>query len=175
MAVAHGGQPIAGFASGVAHPLGGLDHVLAMVAVGLWAARCGGSSRWLMPAAFVTAMLAGGAAALAGLSLPLVELGIVGSVCLLGAAVAIGARPSIGAAVTIVGLVGTLHGYAHGAEIPAGAAVVAYGAGFALATASLHAMGLAIGVASTGVAGVRLARAGGGMIALAGLAMLAAL
>ncbi len=170
-ALAHGGPTSGGLVAGLAHPLGGIDHLLAMVAVGLWASRQGGRFWLLIPIAFVAMMLTGGAAALAGLPLPLVELGIAGSLCLLGLAVMLDARPPLGAALAVVGALAVLHGHAHGAEIPAGATAVAYGLGFALATAGLHGLGIGLGWAFKGALGVRLA--GGGALALVGLWLLA--
>ena len=145
-AFAHPGHDhVATFAAGVAHPLGGLDHLLAMVSVGLWAALRGGKAVWAWPLAFVGAMLAGGALGMAGIVLPLVEPAILASVIVLGVLTAAAIRAPIAAGASLIALFGLAHGYAHGAEAPAGAAV-AYAAGFAIATAGLHLAGLGAGL-----------------------------
>jgi urease accessory protein len=151
-ASAHGLGSV-GFAAGLAHPLFGLDHLLAMVAVGLWAGRIGGQARWLVPLAFLTAMLLG---SLLALELPLVETGIVGSVVILGLLVAVAPKLPLWVPTLVVGLFAVLHGHAHGTELSGGAATI----GFLLATAALHGLGLALpytrwlglGVAMAGVA-----------------------
>ncbi len=170
-ALAHTGLAASGFASGFVHPFGGLDHVLAMFAVGLWAARLGGRATWAVPAAFVVVMAAGAAAAMVGLALPPVEVGVAGSLLVLGAVIALDARLSLASALPLVAVLAVFHGFAHGAE----AAGAAYGLGFALATAALHGLGLACGFLANRLAAPRPVRAGGGAIALAGLWMLAAL
>ena len=174
-ALAHTGTGAgAGFAVGFGHPLGGLDHVLAMVAVGVLAAQAGGRSLWLVPAAFVAMMIVGGALAMGGIAVPFVEIGILGSVVLLGAVVAFGRRMPLAAAMALVGLLAVFHGQAHGFEMPASASGLAYGFGFAAATALLHAIGAGLGI-SVQRASDRLApvavRAGGAAIATAGLAL----
>ncbi|HKL55476.1 MAG: HupE/UreJ family protein [Roseovarius sp.] len=131
------------FMAGVTHPLFGLDHVLAMIAVGLWAAQIGGRALWQVPTAFVGAMLAGFGLALAGLPLPLVEPMILASIMLLGLVVALALRPSAGWAMALVGALALFHGHAHGGELGS-AAALQFGAGFALATAGLHLVGLAV-------------------------------
>ena len=147
-ALAHPGLADAhGFAQGFAHPLGGLDHLLAMVAVGIFAWQLGGRALWLVPGAFLLAMAAGGALAMEGVALPLVEFGIAASVVVLGAIVALGVRAPLAVAMALVGLFAVFHGSAHATEMPLGVAGVAYGAGFLLATALLHAAGIALGVA----------------------------
>ncbi|MFD1913744.1 HupE/UreJ family protein [Halodurantibacterium flavum] len=134
----------AGFGAGFSHPLHGADHILAMVAVGLWAASVGGRALWALPAAFVGAMVMGFGVALGGMTLPLVEPMILGSVIVLGLALALAMRLSLAASAAIVALFGVFHGFAHGQEMGAGGAA-AFGAGFALATAMLHAGGVALG------------------------------
>jgi len=132
------------FAAGFTHPLFGLDHVLAMIAVGLWAALAGGRAIWGLPTAFVGAMVLGFVLALAGLPLPMVEPMILTSVVVLGALVALAARLSLFLSAALVGVFGLFHGYAHGGEI--GSAVeLGYAAGFIIATALLHAAGVLIG------------------------------
>jgi urease accessory protein len=177
LALAHSGHgdPL-GFAHGFAHPLGGLDHVLAMIAVGLLAAHLGGRALWLVPASFVAVMALAGALGAAGMALPLVELGIAASVVVLGLAVALRVNLPTVAAMALVGFFAVFHGQAHGAEMPAAASALAYGVGFLAATALLHGVGLALGslLGSTGAAfGRRVVQAGGGAMALAGVALLA--
>ncbi|WP_374444169.1 HupE/UreJ family protein [Stella sp.] len=164
----HGG----GFAGGFLHPAGGLDHVLAMVMVGVLAWQIGGRARWLVPAAFVAVMALGGLAGAAGVALPLVEAGIALSVVALGLAIATGARWPVAAAMGMAGLFAVFHGHAHGAEMPAGTGAAAYAAGFLAATALLHGAGLALG-ALVGRAGMAAVRGAGAAAALAGVAILA--
>jgi urease accessory protein len=143
-ALAH---PVAGSAHGALHglfhPMTGADHVLAMFAVGLWAAQRGGRDVWRLPLVFVGTMLAAGAAGMAGLPLPAVEAGIMASVLLLGAAVAFAVHVPAAAAVPAVALFAVFHGHAHGSEMPAALSGAAYGLGFAAATTLLHAAGIA--------------------------------
>lgn len=163
-----------GFAAGFVHPVGGVDHALAMVAVGWLASRLGGWALPLVPAAFLGVMAFGGALALGGIGLPFVEIGIGLSVVAFGAALAWPRDlPAAGIAL-LVGGFAIFHGHAHGAEMPADASGLAYGAGFLLATALLHALGIAIGIATARVAAGRRfapATAGAGC-ALAGIALL---
>jgi urease accessory protein len=170
-ALAHPGHGDAlGFAHGFLHPVGGLDHVLAMVAVGLFAANLGGRALWAVPASFMALMAAGGALGMAGFGLPYVETGIALSVLVLGAVVALGARWPVGAAMALVGAFAIFHGHAHGAEMPPDASGAAYAAGFVAATGLLHLAGIAIGLA---VRSVAVRRLGGAAVALAGVALLA--
>lgn len=144
-ALAHtGAGQVAGMAAGFAHPLTGLDHVLAMVAVGVLAAQQGGRAVWFVPAAFVAMIVASAFLGVAGVALPFVELGIVGSVIVLGAVVAAGRRMQLSAAMTLVGALAVFHGHAHGTEMPVDANGLAYGTGFVLATALLHVVGLSM-------------------------------
>ncbi|MCO5063517.1 MAG: HupE/UreJ family protein [Rhizobiaceae bacterium] len=165
-----------GFVHGFWHPLSGADHLLAMIAVGMFAASLGGRALWLVPAAFVAMMAIGGMVGIAGIPLPFVEIGIGASVVVLGLAVALNWSLSILAAMTLVGFFAVFHGHAHGTEMPVAASGLTYGLGFILATATLHALGIAIGL-GIGSVGARLSRfnsqAGGGAMALAGLGMLA--
>lgn len=142
-AFAHAGAPGHDLAYGFAHPLGGLDHMLAMVAVGTLAAIMGGRAIWALPLSFVTMMLAGFALGMMYPSLPLAELGIVLSIIAIGGAVAWAGPISLAAAMPLVGAFSVFHGYAHGAEAPVEAALLPYVAGFVIATALLHAGGLA--------------------------------
>ncbi|WP_336081669.1 HupE/UreJ family protein [Thalassospira sp. CH_XMU1448-2] len=177
-ALAHtGAGTVSGFASGFGHPVGGLDHLLAMVAVGILASQQGGKSIWLLPLSFVAMMIVGGILGAASVALPLVELGIVGSVIVLGAVIGLGKHLPTGAAMALVGLFAVFHGHAHGTEMPTTASGVEYGVGFALATVALHAVGLGLGLTVKQIAQktaqVAL-RAGGGAIAAAGVFLLAA-
>jgi urease accessory protein len=160
-----------GFGSGFAHPLHGLDHILAMVAVGLWAAQLGGRARWLVPASFVGVMALGGALAMAGLRVPFTEEGILLSVFVLGILVAVAARFPLAASMAIVGLFAFFHGHSHGTEMPANAVGYAYGAGFVLATTMLHATGIAIGVSAQQFAKLPVVRWAGAAITVAGICL----
>jgi urease accessory protein len=167
-----------GFAHGFAHPLGGFDHVLAMVMVGLFAAQLGGRARWLVPVSFVSVMLLGGVLGIAGITVPFVELGIGLSIVVLGGAVAFGFKAHVAAAMGLVGFFAVFHGYAHGAEMPETASGLAYGAGFVLATATLHVAGLGLGLLLDGrgeARGALLVRSLGGLAALAGVGVLVGL
>ncbi len=174
-ALAHSGAGVtSSFAHGFVHPIGGIDHVLAMVAVGLYAALLGGRALWLVPATFVGAMAAGGALGMAGLALPYGEIGIALSVIALGLAVALRISLPTLTATTLAGLFAIFHGHAHGAEMP-DASGLAYAAGFMLATALLHGVGIALGLAAGRLSergGWRAAQAAGGAMALAGGAIL---
>jgi urease accessory protein len=176
-AVAHTGHSDAsGFADGFLHPVGGLDHVLAMVAVGLYAAMLGGRALWLVPAAFLGAMALGGAAGVAGVALRYAEIGIALSVVVLGLGVALRVSLPTIAAVALVGLFAVFHGYAHGAEMPQEVSGYAYAAGFMLATALLHCAGIALGLLVgrfRELGGWRIAQAAGGAMALVGVVLLA--
>jgi urease accessory protein len=169
-ALAHPGHHDAGFAHGLMHPLGGLDHVLAMVAVGLYAALLGGRALFMVPATFVGVMAFGGTLGAAGFPLPYTEIGIAGSVVVLGLTVALRVSLPTVAAMALAGVFAIFHGHAHGAEMPQGALV--YAAGFLLATAALHCAGIAIGLAAGKLGGRRIAQAAGGAMALAGVAIL---
>jgi urease accessory protein len=170
----HDGTP--GFIHGFLHPLGGLDHILAMVAVGLFAARLGGRALWLVPASFVVTMAAAGVAGMAGFALPYVEAGIALSILVLGAAIALETTMPVAAAMGLVALFAVFHGHAHGAEMPETMSGLAYGAGFVAATAALHALGIGLGlfIGRAGeMFGRRVLQVGGTAAALAGAALLA--
>ena len=176
LAFAHPGHGDAvGFTAGFGHPVGGLDHVLAMVMVGVFAFQLGGRALWLVPATFVAVMAAGGALGMAGIEVPFVETGIALSVVALGALVAFGVKAPVAAAMALAGVFATFHGYAHGAEMPETAGGLSYAAGFMLATAALHAAGLGfsflIGRASE-LRGPAVTRFAGGVAGLAGVAIL---
>jgi urease accessory protein len=146
-AAAHTGHGLEGFAAGFAHPFGGVDHLLAMVAVGAWAAQQGGRAVWMLPAAFVGVMAIGGILGFAGLPLAGTESVILASVLVLGAMIAAALRPPLWIAAPFVGAFALFHGLAHGAELPAAANMPAYAAGFIAATALLHAAGIALAFA----------------------------
>jgi urease accessory protein len=159
----------ASFAAGFGHPLFGLDHLLAMVAVGVWAAQVGGRATWQIPVAFVYALVLGAALALAGLPMPAVEPGIMASVLALGLLIAFSVRLPAPAGMALVALFALCHGHAHGAEIPAAADPLLYGAGFVLATVALHAAGLAMGWGAARLLSPSVTRAAGAAVATAGL------
>ncbi len=154
--------------AGFAHPLLGSDHLLAMLAVGLWAAQQGGSRLWQLPIAFLSMMLLGAMLGQAGLSLPLVEAGIASSLLVLGLMLTFAIRLSIVPSMLIVGLFAVFHGYAHGAEMPLTLAVIDYALGFMLATAVLHGLGIALGLLARNVQNEKLLRVGGIAIGLTG-------
>jgi urease accessory protein len=172
-ALAHTGVgAVHGFGAGLMHPLTGPDHLLAMVAVGLWAGLVGGRARLTYPLAFVAMMVVAGLWGMSGASLPGVEIGIAVSVVILGLAIALKATPPLAAGTAACAIFAIFHGYAHGAELPEGASSLGYAAGFVLATAALHGIGLAL----AGVLAARaplLARVAGGGLVLAGVALLA--
>ncbi len=172
-ALAHEAEGFAGgFVSGFLHPLFGWDHVVAMVAVGLWGAFLGVPAIWLLPVVFPLVMAVGGAAGVAGMPLPAVEAGIAASALVLGAMVALAARPPLWAAAVIAGVFAVFHGHAHGTELPHAANPLAYSAGFVISTGLLHLSGIALGLAARWRAGRVAIRAGGGAIALAGVGFL---
>lgn len=176
LAFAHPGHGEAGFAHGFAHPLSGLDHILAMVMVGIFAWQLGGRALWALPATFIGVMAIGGVLGLASFQLPFIETVITLSVIVLGAVVAFGIRPPLAAAVGLCGLFALYHGFAHGAEMPENAGGLAYGVGFMIATAILHAAGIAagFGIGRLGVKfGPGFMRVTGGLAAIAGFGMLA--
>jgi urease accessory protein len=171
-ALAHTGIDHAiSFASGLKHPWGGFDHMLAMVAVGLWAGLNGGRARWAWPIAFVAVMMLGGLAGVAGVPLPMVEPGILASVIVLGLMVLTAARLPVWAGAALVALFAVLHGHAHGAELPAEGAAASYFAGFVLATAALHTLGLGVAHLAAGERGRLIVRGAGALVAAGGVAL----
>jgi len=166
-----------GFAHGFAHPMGGLDHILAMVMVGLLAAQIGGRAMWLVPASFVAVMALGGGAGVAGIGMPFVEIGIALSVVVLGGIVAFRLATPVAVAMGLVGFFAIFHGYAHGAEMPGTAGGLAYGAGFIAATILLHALGIAggllLGRAGAKAHGAAVVQSLGAAASLAGVGILA--
>lgn len=156
------------FAAGFSHPYFGIDHVLAMVAVGLWAALQGGRAVWVVPCAFVGTMAIGFAAALVGVPLPFVEPVVLASVVFLGIAVALALPVSTAAVAALVAFFALFHGHAHGGELGA-AGAAEFAIGFILATATLHLAGIVMGLALNRVSGSILARLAGAATALGGL------
>jgi urease accessory protein len=158
-----------GFLTGFRHPISGLDHVLAMVAVGLWGAQLGAPAIWVLPVAFPLVMAAGGMLGLMGVPLPGIEYGIAFSAILLGAAVMFEIRPPLGIAAALVGFFAIFHGHAHGTELPPGQSALLFSVGFVMATGCLHALGIAIGTVHRWTWGQRLLRVAGGLVAVGGL------
>ena len=163
---------VGGFVSGFLHPLRGLDHIVAMVAVGLWGAYLGAPAMWLLPVVFPVVMAFGGALGVLGVPLPAVETGIALSAVMLGLAVALAARPPLWVSAAIVGFFAIFHGHAHGTELPAAANAVTYAIGFVLATGLLHLSGIAIGLVVRWPWGRMAVRVGGAVIALIGFGFL---
>ncbi len=168
VAFAHPGHA-GGLAAGVAHPLTGIDHLLAMLAVGLWASQLGRPAMWALPVLFPAVMAAGAWLGANGVTVPWAEVGIAASVAVLGAAIAFGWRATLAASAPLVGVFALFHGYAHGAELPASGSALLYGAGFVAATVALHLAGLGIGSLVTRPLALRVA---GGAIAAAGAVLL---
>jgi len=168
-ALPHEGHGAAeGLLSGLLHPVTGADHVVAMLAVGMWGAQLGAPAVWLLPVTFPMVMAAGGTLALLGMPLPGVEVGIAASGVLLGAMVLFEARPPLPLAAALVGLFAIFHGHAHGAELAPGESGLTYSIGFVAATGALHAAGIALGLLHRRPAGRVVLRAAGALIALAG-------
>jgi urease accessory protein len=173
-AQAHSGEgSVNGFLAGVLHPVTGFDHLLAMIAVGIWGATLGMPLIWALPVAFPLLMVVGGILGISGIPLPYVESGIAASVLILGLAIALAWRAPIPVALAIVAAFGVFHGYAHGAELPTAASPAAYVAGFVLCTGALHLAGIAIGTLKKLPRGEQALRASGGLIAAAGVWILA--
>jgi urease accessory protein len=176
VAFAHAGHgEHSGFIHGFMHPVTGLDHILAMVTVGILAYQIGGRALWAVPATFLAIMAVGGALGVAGVSFYFVEPGIAASVVVLGLIVALALKPPVALAMALVAVFAVFHGYAHGIEAPLDGSAAAFGAGFLVATALLHAFGVAFGMLvgriaeSQGQIGYRLA---GSAVALSGLVIL---
>jgi urease accessory protein len=161
-----------GFLAGLHHPVSGLDHVLAMVSVGLWGAQLGAPAIWLLPVTFPVVMALGGLLGLLGVPLPGVEIGIALSAIVLGLAVATAWRPPLLAAAVVVGLFAIFHGHAHGTELPAGASGLTYSLGFVAATGLLHALGIGIGTIHRWPSGKAILRIAGAAVAAAGAVFL---
>lgn len=161
-----------GFLAGFAHPFSGLDHVLAMVAVGLWGAQLGAPAIWLLPVTFPMVMAFGGFLGLVGVGIPGVEPGIAASAVLLGAAVMTERRIPLFAAAALVGFFAIFHGHAHGTELPEGQNGLLYSLGFVVATGCLHAFGIAVGAVHRWPSGRVALRVAGSVVSLAGLVFL---
>lgn len=161
-----------GFLTGFRHPISGLDHVLAMIAVGLWGAQLGRPAIWLLPVAFPMVMAVGGMLGLMGVYLPGTEYGIALSAILLGAAVLFELRPPLTVAAILVGFFAIFHGHAHGTELPPGQSALLYSMGFVIATGCLHAVGIGVGAFHRWNWGQKLLRAAGGLVTVGGLVFL---
>ena len=157
------------FLSGVKHPISGLDHVVAMIAVGLWGAQLGHPAIWVLPVAFPMVMAFGGMLGLLGVPLPGIEIGIAASAIMLGTAVMQELRPPLAVAATIVAFFAIFHGYAHGSELPPGQSGLLYSLGFVIATGCLHGVGITMGLINRWPWGQKALRLAGGVVALAGL------
>lgn len=157
-----------GLLAGLLHPITGADHVLAMVAVGIWGAQLGRPAVWLLPVAFPLVMALGGALGLVGLPLPGVEIGIALSALALGVLVLAECRPAPWIAAIVVGAFAIFHGHAHGTELPEGASGVTYSVGFVVSTGCLHAAGIALGLLHRSKGGRRALRGVGALIAAGG-------
>lgn len=169
-AFAHAETGVAGgLVSGLLHPILGFDHLVAMVAVGLWGAQLGKPAIWLLPITFPIVMALGALAGVAGLPLPFVEIGIASSALVLGLMVALCLRPPFWAAAVMVGLFALFHGHAHGMEVPSAVNPLAYGVGFVTSTGLLHLAGILIGVLVRWPTGDKLVRVCGVAVAAVGL------
>jgi urease accessory protein len=157
-----------GFLTGFRHPISGGDHVLAMVAVGLWGAQLGAPAIWVLPVAFPMVMAVGGMLGLMGVPLPGIEYGIAVSAMLLGAVVMFEVRPPLAVAAALVGVFAIFHGHAHGTELPPGESALLYSMGFVVATGCLHAIGIGIGTVHQWAWGRALVRVAGAVIAAGG-------
>lgn len=163
-----GGQAI-GFITGLHHPVSGLDHVLAMIAVGLWGAQLGNPALWVLPVTFPLVMAMGAMMGMLGIPLPGIEIGIALSAVLLGAMVVGEIRPGIFIAALLVGFFAIFHGHAHGTELPAGQSGMLYSMGFVVATGCLHGSGIALGLIHRWPAGKLALRGAGALIAFMGV------
>lgn len=159
----------AGFLAGLLHPVTGVDHVLAMISVGLWGAVLGPPAIWVLPVAFPLIMALGGLMGLLGIPLPGVEIGIALSAIVLGTMVLAEARPPLWLAALIVAVFAVFHGHAHGRELPEGTSALLYSLGFVIATGLLHAVGILLGAVYRWPAGRRGLRVAGAGVALAGI------
>lgn len=162
------GQAVS-FLTGMEHPISGLDHVLAMVAVGIWGAQLGNPAIWLLPIAFPMMMALGAMMGLIGMGLPGIEVGIAVSAIVLGCMILGEVRANMAVAVILVGFFAVFHGHAHGTELPAGQSGLLYSMGFVVATGCLHGAGIVIGLIHRWTAGRLFLRGGGAVIAMMGV------
>jgi urease accessory protein len=170
LALAHSAAgSVSGFGAGFLHPISGVDHVLAMLAVGMWGAELGGSAMWTLPVAFPVVMSLGGVAGILGLPMIAIEPGIAASVIVLGAVIAANFRPHPVVATILVGVFAIFHGYAHGAELPHQVSPLDFCVGFVVATGLLHLTGIAIGAVTKLPHGLQLLRMGGALVAGGGV------
>lgn len=167
-----GGGAGGGLVTGFLHPILGWDHVAAMVAVGLWGAFLGKPAIWQLPVIFPLVMVIGGVLGIAGVPVPQVETGIAASALVLGVMVALAVRPPLWVAWILVGVFAIFHGHAHGTELPGSTSAITYSIGFVIGTGLMHMIGIGFGVLAKWPAGRVAVRAGGGLIALAGLGFL---
>ena len=159
----------ASFLTGFLHPISGLDHVLAMVAVGLWGAQLGIPAIWVLPVAFPLVMAMGGMLGLMGVPVPGIEYGVAASAILLGAAVMLEMRPPLVVTAVLVGVFAIFHGHAHGTELPPNQSALLYSMGFVIATGCLHALGIGIGAVYQWTWGQKVLRAAGAIVFLGGV------
>ncbi len=160
---------ITGIVSGLKHPVSGMDHVLAMISVGLWGAQLGAPAVWMLPVAFPMVMAFGGMLGLMGIALPGIEIGIAVSALVLGAMILTESRPPLWFAAALVGFFAIFHGHAHGTELPVGSSGLLYSIGFVAATGTLHGLGIALGLVHRFRGGRLAVRAAGGVVSAAGL------
>lgn len=172
-ALAHTGVgPVNSLSAGLEHPIFGLDHMLAMIAVGLWAAVANPKLFWVAPLGFVSGMLGGGLLGMTGIAVPGIELMIVGSVVLFGVLTLFRLQTAAIVSFFATSIFGVAHGFAHGAEMPAGGAAIEYAAGFLIATVTLHAIGAFVGLSTQRLNVVKLGQAAGGAVAIAGVLLM---
>ncbi len=174
MAFAHPDSRMVGgsFGAGLAHPLSGWDHLLAMFGIGLLSARIGGAALWALPGAFVASMIGGGIAGMSGYRMQFVEFGIAASLVVVGLAIALDQRRKVAVLALVAGIIGAIHGHAHGTEMPTMAAPVVYALGFVAATCCLHIAGVIIGrYAIQSQRGATALRGAGAVVAVAGIGL----
>ena len=164
-----------GFATGFLHPLSGLDHILAMVAVGIWGAQLKRPAIWLLPIAFPLVMSIGGVLGVRGVPIPGVEIGVAASAVVLGIVIAAELKPPLWVAAVVVSAFAIFHGHAHGTELPKAASPLTYALGFVFATGLLHVSGILIGLLDSWPAGGKVLRAAGALIAVTGVFLFAGL
>jgi urease accessory protein len=166
------GGTASGFLTGLGHPVSGFDHMIAMIAVGLWGAQLGAPAVFLLPVAFPMIMAFGGALGLMGVALSGIEVGIAVSAVALGALVLVSAKPQLWVALLIVGFFAIFHGHAHGTELPPGQSGLLYSMGFVIATGLLHAFGISIGLVHRWPVGQIALRAVGALVSIGGVVFL---